>query len=152
MDVLGRKKNGYRSLKQPSDKIVFHSSQRSWSICERGVRNLLVDCDAGLEGGVLLRRMSHEDHVDAVEGPRFHQVDLSSYFLLGRGSQNGYLGSCRGGLVLAFGCKNITATHYEQVQDGDAENIYAAQFLRTRFLFCVPLNELLQLGRAVTFT
>lgn len=58
----------------------------------KGIRNLLMDCDAGQERGVLLRRMSHEDHVDVIEGPCLHQVNLSSNILLRRGSKNCYLG------------------------------------------------------------
>lgn len=54
-------------------------------------RNLLVECDAGQERGILLSWMSHEDEVDVGEGSRLDQVDFSSYILLCRCSQNSYL-------------------------------------------------------------
>lgn len=78
------------------------------SIWAKGVRNLLMDCDARQERDVLLLRMSHEDHVDVIEGPCLHQVDLSSNVLLRRGSKNCYLVRVGGrGINLAFRCENI---------------------------------------------
>lgn len=70
-----------------------------------------MDCDAGQERGVLLRRMSHEDHVDVIEGPCLHQVNLSSNILLRRGSKNCYLGG-KTTFNLSFGCKNVKVKHY----------------------------------------
>lgn len=75
---------------------------------------MLVDCNARQEQGVLLRRMSHEDHVDVIKGPCLHQVDLSSDILLRRGSKNCYLVEGKKKqtpkLNLAFRCKNIKVT------------------------------------------
>lgn len=52
-----------------------------------------MKCDARQERGVLLSRVSHKDHVDVVEGPCLHQVDLSSNILLGWSAKNCYLES-----------------------------------------------------------
>lgn len=55
--------------------------------------NLLLEGDAGQERSILLGRVSHENEIDIVKGPRLDQVDLPSHILLCRCPQNSDLAS-----------------------------------------------------------